>query len=161
MHSGVLSAAVALERELRSGNRSGSVQTNRLGRLLKRVNFVGKGTKNRRKPPIFWGFYYLSFLEDFFLCEQWRKDNFFIGYWLSLSCFWRVNITRNRWVQWNVTYIFFGCEGAWSCLQGWLGAGWLVFLKCWLSHQPLPISAKCMMFHQNWWQFFPPTTSQQ
>lgn len=108
-----------------------SVQTNRLGKLFKKGSFLlEKEPKNVTKQPIF-GVSYLNFWRIFSMWAV-KKGQFFIGYWLSLSCFWRVNITRNRWVQWNVTYIFFtgwcGCESAWSCLQGWLGGlgqgGW-------------------------------------
>ena len=92
----------------------------------KKGEFVGKGTKNRTKPPIFGGFPILVFWRMFSMWAV-KKEQFFIGYWLSLSLsfVWRVNITRNRWVQWNVTYIFFHwMMWMWKCLKLLAGVAW-------------------------------------
>lgn len=134
VHSGVLSAAVALERELRSGNRSDL--SKRTGWEAEKGSICWKRNQKSYKTTNFLGFPYLSFWRIFFYVSSEERTIF---YWLLVVIvfFWRVNITRNRWVQWNVTYIFFGCESAWSCLQG-VAWGKVVGFSQMLTFTPTP-----------------------
>lgn len=136
VHSGVLSAAVALERELRSGS-------------WKRVNLLEKEPKIVQNTN-FWGFPILVF-GGFFSMWAVKKGQFFIGYWLSMFFFWKVNITRNRWVQWNVTYIFFSLDDVdvkvleVAC-RGGLGQGGWFFSSVDFHTNPFPYQQSAWCF---------------